>query len=177
MFVLLSAQVWGLAYITEEELLEYSDVVVDGEVVSSECLSSSIDNDGNTTSQFEAVISINTVIKGDIQEGELTLVTSQFIPSEDASESFCDWTDIAHPIGEIGTYYLVDSDGLYELYTQGFVVAENSDPSDAPECPSLEDAAEKEEIEESGCNHEPSVPFSFFMFTFIAILLRRKRGF
>ena len=93
MFILLLSRVWGLADITEEELLEYSDVVVDGEIVSSECISSSIDAEGNTTSQFEAVISINTVVKGDIQEAELILVTNQFLRSEDASESFGDWTD------------------------------------------------------------------------------------
>ena len=181
MFALLLSRVWGLAYITEEELLEYSDVAVEGEIISSECLSSSIDAEGNTTSTFEAVISINSVVKGDIQEAELTLVTNQFLRSEDASESFCDWTDVAHPVGEIGTYYLVDSDGAYELYTQGFIVAEDSNPSNSPECPSLEevdetekDETERDEMEEGGCNHEPSVPFSYFICTFLIAFLRRK---
>ena len=45
---------------------------------------------------------------------------------------------VAHPIGEVGTYYLVDSDGVYELYTR-FVVADDSNPSNPPECPSLEE--------------------------------------
>jgi hypothetical protein len=177
MFILLLSRVWGLAYITEEELLEYSDVVVDGEIVSSECLSSSIDAEGNATSQFEAVISIETLVKGDIQDAELTLVTNQFVRSEDASESFCDWTDVAHPIGEVGTYYLIDSDGVYELYTQGFIVADNSNPSNSPECPSLEENTkeiEEDEMTEGGCNHEPSVPFSFFTFAFLIAFLRRN---
>ena len=177
MLILLLSRVWGLAYITEEELLEYSDVVVDGEIVSSECLSSAIDAEGNTTSQFEAVISINTVVKGDIQEAELILVTNQFLRSEDASESFCDWTDVAHPIGEVGTYYLVDGDGIYELYTQGFIVADDSNPSNPPECPYLGENTKEEddEMKEGGCNHEPSVPFSFFRFACLMSLLRRKQ--
>ena len=177
MFVLLLSRVWGLAYITEEELLEYSDVAVEGEIISSECLSSSADAEGNTTSKFEAIISINSIVKGDIQDAELTLVTNQFIRSEEASESFCDWTDVAHPVGELGTYYLVDSDGVYELYTQGFIVAENSNPSNSPECPSLQEDAEeteKNEREEGGCNHEPSVPFSYYILTFLIASLRRK---
>lgn len=177
MFVLLLSRVWGLAYVTEEELLEYSDVAVEGEIISSECLSSSVDAEGNTTSKFEAIISINSIVKGDIQDAELTLVTNQFIRSEEASESFCDWTDVAHPVGEIGTYYLVDSDGVYELYTQGFIVAEDSNPSNSPECPSLEDnveETEKNEMEEGGCNHEPSAPFSYFIFTFLVVFLRRN---
>ena len=143
MLVLLLSRVWGLAYITEEELLEYSDVAVEGEIISSECLSSSVDVEGNTTSKFEATISINSIVKGDIQDAELTLVTDQFIRSEDASDSFCDWTDVAHPVGEIGTYYLIDSDGVYRLYTQGFIVAEDSNPSNSPECPSLEENVEE----------------------------------
>ena len=78
MFVLLLSRVWGLAYITEEELLEYSDVAVEGEIISSECLSSSVDTEGNTTSKFEAIISINSIVR-DIQDAELTLVTDRII--------------------------------------------------------------------------------------------------
>ena len=65
MLTFLISRVWGLALITEEELLEYSDFAIEGEVISSECISSSVDDNGTTTTQFEATLSIISTIKGE----------------------------------------------------------------------------------------------------------------
>ena len=158
MLLFLISRVWGLALITEEELLEYSDLAIEGDVISSECLSSSVDENGITTTQFESTISILSTIKGDVSEGEVTLFTSQIVAPDGGPESNCAWTDYAHPVGEKGTYFLIEKNGGYELYTQGFLPAADSNPSETPECVSLEDpisdTGEKEDevVDNGGCH-------------------------
>ena len=179
MLAFLISQVWGLALITEEELLEYSDFAIEGEVISSECLSSSVDDNGITTTQFQATLSIISTIKGAVIADEVTLYTSQVVAPDGAPESNCAWTDYAHPIGEKGTYYLIEEGGGYELYTQGFLPAEDSNPSDAPECASLEDPVtdtgkKDTDVPEGGCNHQETTPSSFILLTILTLLYRRK---
>ena len=179
MLTFLVSHVWGLVLITEEELLEYSDIAIEGEVISSECLSSSVDDNGTTTTQFEATLSIISTIKGENISSEVTLYTSQVVESDGAPESNCAWTDFAHPVGEKGTYYLVEEGGGYELYTQGFIPAGDSNPSDAPECVSLEDQVtdtgdKNNDIAEGSCNHQGTSPSSFILLTMLTLFFRRK---
>ena len=156
---------WAGVPYSEEELQELAEFVVTGEILESSCLSYNRDQEGVETSIFEATISIQEVVTNlgevDTSSGEITLRSTNTVYPPEAEQPACFDNDIAHPIGESGTYYLYPSasgDNLFSIYMGGFIPDESSAPGEDPSCPDLEEPSSEtdndsaEETETKGCS-------------------------
>ena len=151
---------------TEQMLFENSDYVVEAEVVSSECLSHSENAEGYQDIRYLAILSIITIHKGQIENSTIELYSHDFISPPHVLPESCSWYDTAHPVGEIGTYYIEGNGSINILHIYGFTPSPESNPSEIPACtpldseePSSEPSIEEpsyEEIVEEEISNEPA---------------------
>ena len=181
----ISSAVAGVFW-SEEELQEEAELAIAGTVSESTCISSNVSDDGVETIIYEAVISIDEVLintqETDFSTGMLTLrsVNTTYPPEQELE---CSSNDVAHPVGEAGTYYLLESasEGLYVLYAGGFFESEDSNPETAPECPNLEDPSSETQADSSDSEGDEeakgcaSVTASSWVFWLALLGLRRRR--
>jgi len=142
---------------TEQMLFDNSDYVVEAEVVSSECLSHSENSEGYQDIRYLATLSIITIHKGEIEGSTIELYSHDFISPPHILPESCSWYDTAHPVGEIGTYYIEGNGSVNTLHTYGFAPAPESNPSEIPTCTplDLEEPSSEPSIEEP--SSEPSI--------------------
>lgn len=142
---------------TEQMLFDNSDYVVEAEVVSSECLSHSENSEGYQDIRYLATLSIITIHKGEIEGSTIELYSHDFISPPHIPPESCSWYDTAHPVGEIGTYYIQENGSVNTLHTYGFAPAPESSPSEVPTCTplDLEEPSSEPSIEEPAS--EPSI--------------------
>ena len=144
---------------TEQMLFENSNYVVEAEVISSECLSHSENAEGYQDIRYLATLSIIATQKGDIESSTIELYSHDYIAPPHIIPESCSWYDTAHPVGEIGIYYIQNNGSVNTLHMYGFIPAPESNPSEIPTCtpldlePSSEPSIEEPSGEPSG---EPS---------------------
>ena len=140
---------------TEQMLFDNSNYVIEAEVISSECLSHSENAEGYQDIRYIATLSIIDTQKGDIENSTIELYSHDFISPPHIPTESCSWYDTAHPVGEIGTYYIQTNGSVNTLHIYGFIPAPESNPSEIPTCAplDLEPSSEPSIEEPSG---EPS---------------------
>jgi hypothetical protein len=143
---------------TEEELSELADFGFSGSVVEVECTSVSYNEaQGVITENYEAVVLVDTILKGEEsygeQEGTQVSVYYKTYAYDNEPESCADLGD-EHMYGTWGNYYVADlSNGAFEILGQ-FI--EGSDPSGPPECPDPDGEPSSEPSTEPSSEGEPS---------------------
>ena len=147
----------------EESALEYASLAIVGEVIDSQCVSAAIVDDyGTLEERYEATIEISELLSSKIEDFTASTITivSPIRQYSDEMQPDCDTNYLIHPIGQSGTYYVMETgsetDPSYRLYLgEAFVESDSSNPQADPECPSLDEPAEEEEeLESAGAANE-----------------------
>ena len=164
-FLLLAAsQAWSGVPYDEATLLEMADVVVEGEVVNAVCRSEIEDRFSRVT-VVESTVSVESVVKGDVEESITVQSTMTEYKKEQPS---CTDDGSAHGVGQVARFYLQQGDGVFiDFHWSGTVDLPGSDPENLPECA-------PGDVERSGCATTTSQPYFMGLLVPILVLGRRR---
>ena len=120
-------------FFTEEEYRDLADVVVIAEVVEADCLNVT-ESDTVRITDFQATLLVQNATKGTIDGDRILLVSSTY---DYGDEMDCSDPGSVHPVGEVATYHLKETDtaGTYTNIDAGRTFeADQSTPDEAPIC-------------------------------------------
>ena len=93
-------------FFTEEEYRDLADVVVIAEVVEADCLNVT-ESDTVRITDYQATLLVQNTTKGTIDGDRILLVSSTY---DYGDEMDCSDPGSVHPVGEIATYHLKETD-------------------------------------------------------------------
>ena len=125
-----SSALAGVAY-EEDSLTEMADVIVEGEVLDTTCLSRVEDNFSIVT-QYSATVAVDAVLKGEA-DGEVDIQST--ITEYKKDQPACTDNGSLHPVGQVARFYLEQGgDTLVDFHWSGTIELDGSDPGAEPEC-------------------------------------------
>jgi len=128
--MLTGTAVAGVAY-EEDSLTDMADVIVEGEVIDTTCVSR-IEDKFSIVTQYSATVAVDDVLKGEADaEVEIQSTITEYKKDQPA----CDDSGSVHPVGQVARFYLEQGgDTLVDFHWSGTIELDGSDPGTAPEC-------------------------------------------
>ena len=120
----------GVAY-EEDSLTDMADVIVEGEVIDTTCLSR-IEDKFFIVTQYSATVAVDAVVKGEADtEVEIQSTITEYKKEQPA----CTDDGSVHPVGQVARFYLEQGgDSLVDFHWSGTIELDGSDPGAEPEC-------------------------------------------
>lgn len=172
-FVLVMATHSALAGVGYEEAdyIDMADVIVDATVTESACVNAA-ETSATTQTDYDATLTVSTVVKGEGVPTTLSILSR--VTEYKGEQPDCSDNGRVHPEGETARYYLVTTDDpmVYrDIDSFSTFAAEDSSPSDAPQCglPLL-----PVDDQPLGCSVTQAVPGLALWLPLFALFTRRK---
>jgi hypothetical protein len=130
----------GVAY-EEESLTDMADVIVEGEVIDTTCVSR-VEDKFSIVTQYSATVAVADVLKGEADaEVEIQSTLTEYKQDQPA----CDDSGSIHPVGQVARFYLEQGgDTLVDFHWSGTIELDGSQPRLDPEC--------SDEVSTGGCS-------------------------
>ena len=130
----------GVAY-EEDSLTDMADVIVEGEVLDTTCVSR-VEDKYSIVTQYSATVAVDDVLKG---EADTEVEVHSTITEYKKGQPACDDSGSVHPVGQVARFYLEQGgDTLVDFHWSGTIELDGSDPGTPPEC--------SDEVSTGGCS-------------------------